>query len=62
MPRLIFTTKGDANEAPDPWRFELDDGAAREEAHVPYVGYVYLALAKPEVLCASSPSWSSSSC
>jgi signal peptidase I len=49
-PRLIFTTKGDANKGVDPWKFSLEaEGAAREEAHVPYVGYVYLALAIPWV-------------
>ena len=43
--RRIFTTKGDANEDPDPWRMTLDnDEAALEKAHLPYLGYVYLAL------------------
>ena len=49
-PRLVFTTKGDANQTPDPWRATLDDDeAAREEFHIPYVGYIYLALAVPWV-------------
>ena len=43
--RRVFTTKGDANKDPDPWRMTLDnDEAALEKAHLPYVGYVYLAL------------------
>jgi signal peptidase len=49
-PRLLFRTKGDANEKPDPWTFALEpEGAALEKAHVPYIGYVYLALAIPWV-------------
>jgi signal peptidase len=49
-PRPVFRTKGDANATVDPWRFTLDDGeAAREEAHLPYLGYFYLALAIPWV-------------
>ena len=48
--RLIFKTKGDANEDPDPWHFVLGDkGAAREEHHLPYLGYVYLALGNSKV-------------
>lgn len=48
--RYIFKTKGDANLSPDPWSFTLDDGAAGlEEAHIPYLGYVYLFLAVPWV-------------
>jgi signal peptidase I len=50
VPDLLFRTKGDANADPDPWEFKLDDDAAAvEKAHVPYVGYVYLALAIPWV-------------
>jgi signal peptidase I len=46
----IFRTKGDANPKPDPWVFQLNSGeAAREEATVPYLGYVYLALGVPWV-------------
>ena len=49
-PGRVFTTKGDANEHPDPWRFVLDDDeAALEKAHLPYLGYIYLALAIPVV-------------
>jgi signal peptidase I len=48
--RPVFTTKGDANKAPDPWQFELDSGeAAREEAHLPFLGYIHLAMAVPWV-------------
>lgn len=40
-----FRTKGDANAAADPWRFELTGHTqARVEAHVPYAGYVPAAL------------------
>jgi signal peptidase len=39
-------TKGDANEAADPWTFTLDQPTqARVAFHVPYVGYVLSALA-----------------
>jgi signal peptidase I len=49
-PRPVFRTKGDANPTQDPWRFQLDDDeAALEKAHLPYLGYVYLALAVPWV-------------
>lgn len=45
-----FRTKGDANESPDPWRFHLTNGeAALEHTHIPYLGYLYLALAVPWV-------------
>jgi signal peptidase I len=45
-----FRTKGDANPSADPWEMTLDnDRGALEKAHVPYVGYVYLALAVPWV-------------
>ena len=41
----LFRTKGDANRAADPWRFELADrGQARVEAQVPYAGYAVAAL------------------
>jgi len=46
----VFRTKGDANESADPWRFHLTNGeAALEHSHVPYLGYVYLALGVPWV-------------
>jgi len=46
----VFRTKGDANAEPDPWEIPLDDGKAPlEKAHIPYVGYIYLALAIPWV-------------
>ena len=38
----MFRTKGDANEARDPWLMVLDQPTQdRVEHHVPYVGYVY---------------------
>jgi signal peptidase I len=41
----LFRTKGDANRAPDPWRFTLDTPTqARVVAHVPYLGYAMAAL------------------
>lgn len=40
-----FRTRGDANRAADPWRFELDGPEqARVVGAVPYVGYVIAAL------------------
>jgi signal peptidase len=40
-----FRTRGDANAAVDPWRFELREARqARVAGHVPYVGYVLAAL------------------
>ena len=44
----VFRTQGDANDSPDPWRFSLDDGeGALEKAHLPYLGWIYLALGVP---------------
>lgn len=41
----LFRTKGDANAAPDPWRFTLDQPKqARVVGHVPYVGYALAGL------------------
>ena len=41
----LFRTKGDANEDVDPWRMVLDgDEQGRVAHHIPYVGYVYMAL------------------
>jgi signal peptidase I len=43
--RRVLRTKGDANEAVDPWSFTLDgETQARVAFHVPYVGYVLAAL------------------
>jgi len=43
---LVFRTKGDANERPDPWRFTLDDPTQPRVAFsVPYLGYAFGALA-----------------
>jgi signal peptidase I len=42
----LYRTEGDANAAPDPWRFTLPDPTqARAVASVPYVGYGIAALA-----------------
>ena len=44
--RRVLRTKGDANEAADPWTFALDGATqARVAFHVPYVGYVLSVLA-----------------
>jgi signal peptidase I len=41
----VFRTKGDANQAPDPWTFTLDQPTqARVVGHVPFVGYALAAL------------------
>lgn len=43
----VFRTKGDANPAADPWRFQLDAPTqARVQLSVPYVGFVSYALAQ----------------
>jgi signal peptidase I len=44
--RRTLRTKGDANEARDPWTFTLDGATqARVAFHVPYVGYLLSFLA-----------------
>ena len=41
-----FRTQGDANPAVDPWTFQLTAATQpRVVAHVPYAGYVFMALA-----------------
>lgn len=46
----VYRTKGDANAAIDPWRFELRDATqARASFGVPYVGFVFIALADRNV-------------
>lgn len=41
----VFRTKGDANQAPDPWTFTLDQPTqAKVVGHVPYLGYALAAL------------------
>lgn len=41
----LFRTKGDDNEDVDPWEMVLDGpDQARVVRHIPYVGYVYMAL------------------
>lgn len=41
----VFRTKGDANQAPDPWTFTLDQPRqAMVVGHVPYLGYGLAAL------------------
>lgn len=43
--QLTFRTKGDANDAMDPWRMVLDGpDQGRVAHHLPYLGYFYLAL------------------
>ena len=43
--QLVFRTKGDNNPDLDPWRMVLDGPKqARVVHHIPYVGYVYMAL------------------
>ena len=45
-----FRTKGDANEAADPWTFTLDKPSQAKVAFsVPYVGYLLAALSIPTV-------------
>lgn len=47
---LVFQTKGDANEAMDPWKFTLNEPIqAKYRFHLPYVGYVLAALAVPQL-------------
>jgi signal peptidase len=47
--RPVFRTKGDANSARDPWRMTLDQSTQpRVNFHVPYVGYVLMALSDRE--------------
>lgn len=41
----VLRTKGDANRAPDPWTFALDQSTqAKVVGHVPFVGYALAAL------------------
>ena len=48
--RRSFRTKGDANEAADPWTFMLPKGEqARVRAGVPYVGFALAALGRREL-------------
>jgi len=43
---VLFTTKGDFNPQPDPWHFKLiDQKQPVVQASVPYVGWVFIALA-----------------
>ena len=40
-----FRTKGDNNASPDPWTMTFDQATqARVKHHLPYVGYIYIAL------------------
>lgn len=46
----VFSTQGDANPDPDPWTFSLTSGTQPVVQHaVPYAGYVFVALADPQV-------------
>lgn len=45
----VFTTEGDANGAPDPWKFTLDEGTQPTvQFTVPIAGYALIALADRE--------------
>ena len=45
---LVFTSKGDANEAADPWKFTLDDEVqAKVVLTVPWAGYPLWVLGSP---------------
>jgi signal peptidase len=47
---LVLRTMGDANPAPDPWRFTLaSESQSRVEFAFPYLGYAFAALALREV-------------
>jgi signal peptidase len=46
----VFRTKGDANEAADPWTFVLASGRqARVRASIPYAGFAVAALSRREL-------------
>jgi signal peptidase len=46
----VFQTKGDFNEAADPWRLIFTQpSAARYVCHVPYLGYLLAALSVREI-------------
>jgi signal peptidase len=46
----VYRTKGDANPGADPWTFTLERPTqARVRAGVPYVGFVLMALTRPDV-------------
>ena len=48
--RRTFRTKGDANEAADPWTFHLPNGEqARVKLGVPYAGFAIAALSKRDL-------------
>ena len=48
--RRVFRTKGDANQAADPWTFMLPKGEqARVRAGVPYVGFALAALGRRDL-------------
>ena len=46
----MFRTKGDANQAADPWTFALPKGEqARVRAGVPYIGFAIAALGRRDL-------------
>ena len=48
--RRTFRTKGDANEAADPWTFHLPEGEqARVRLGVPYAGFALAALGRRDL-------------
>jgi signal peptidase len=47
---VLFTTQGDNNQGPDPWRFRLlSDEQPVVQLGVPHVGWVFIALADRQV-------------
>lgn len=47
---MVYTTKGDANQHPDPWEFSLTSTTQPVVAQtVPHLGHVFIALANPQV-------------
>lgn len=42
-----FTTKGDNNQSPDPWRISEDDLVGKVIWHIPLLGYIKIYLGTP---------------
>jgi len=42
-----FTTKGDANPSPDPWRVPESDVVGKVVWHIPYLGYIKIYMGTP---------------
>ena len=45
----LYSTKGDANPTADPWELSLPGRVGKNVADVPYVGYVAIWAARPQV-------------